>query len=512
MSGSWAKPLGKRRARPAVSGLVALAAGLGTFLVYLQTLAPTISTNDAARFQISAPVLGTGHPTGYPTFILLGKLFTLLPVGDPAYRVNLMAAVFGATAAALLVLVVRELGGRLLPAAGAAALLAFSATFWSQATVAEVYTMHTAFMLGVTYLLLRWRYKREPVYLLSAAVLYGFSLGNNAGMVLLAPAYLILALIGRRRELTLKRLLSAAALGIVGASVYLYIPLRGFAGAWHNYGDPVNNWSDVWRLVSGARFQNLMASSPQEAFSGLGSFVWGLSLQVPHPPGFILAAGALTGGAYGLWVLVRRDAVVGGALVVALGCTLLYAASYRIPDVAVYYIPVYVLLFLTTAVAASDLAGRLRRAPSGLSAGHLVLAAPLLAAGLALALNFEEQDRSGYRAERERAEEAFAALPPDAIVYGKVEVLPMTYLRQVEGEREDLSLRWLDGATLEEHFAADLSSGRPVYFVEDPLYTERYLQGVEGLANPREQDGLVRLVPEPATPEPAIPEPEDSGS
>ena len=343
MSGSWARSHKKHLASPAVSGLVALAAGLGTFLVYLRTLAPTVASNDAARFQIAAPVLGTGHPTGYPTFILLGKLFTLLPVGDPAYRLNLMAAVFGALAVALLVLVVRELGGRLLPAAGAAALLAFSATFWSQATVAEVYTMHAAFVLAVTYLLLLWRRKREPSYLLSAAVVYGFSLGNNAGMALLAPAYLILALAGRRGELTVRRLFYAGVLGVLGLSIYLYIPLRGFAGAWHNYGDPVNDWSDVWRLVSGARFQGLMASSPREVFSGLGSFLWELSLQVPHPPGFLVAAGLLAGGAYGLWSLARRDLAVGGALAGALGCTLLYAASYRIPDIAVYYIPVYVL-------------------------------------------------------------------------------------------------------------------------------------------------------------------------
>ena len=495
MSGSWAKPPKKHLASLAVSGLVAFAAGLGTFLVYLRTLAPTVATNDAARFQIAAPVLGTGHPTGYPTFILLGKLFTFLPVGDPAYRLNLMAAVFGAGVAALLVLVVRELGGRMLPAVGAAALLAFSATFWSQATVAEVYTMHATFVLAVTYLLLLWRRKREPAYLLSAAVLYGFSLGNNAGMVLLAPAYLILMLAGRRGELTVKRILSAAALGVLGLSVYLYIPLRGFAGAWHNYGDPVNNWSDVWRLVSGARFQGLMASSPQEVLSGLGSFVWELSLQVPHPVGFLLAAGLLAGAGRGLWVLARRDFAVGGALAVALGCTLLYAASYRIPDIAVYYIPVYVLLFLATAIAASDLANRFRRMSHRSPAKYLVLAAPLAVAGLALVLNFDEQDRSDYRVERARAEETFAALPQNAVVYGKVEVLPMTYLRQVEGERRDLTLRWLDGATLEDNLAADLDSGQPVYFVRDPLYTERYLEGTGNLAVPREQDGLVRLIP-----------------
>ncbi len=115
---------------------MALAVWLTAFGVYLNTVAPTVlavapDAQDAGKFQISAPLLGTGHPTGYPTYIMLGKLFTYLPFGDVAYRVNLMSAFFGAMTAALLFLMACKLGSRTLPAAGAALLLAFSATFWS---------------------------------------------------------------------------------------------------------------------------------------------------------------------------------------------------------------------------------------------------------------------------------------------------------------------------------------------------------------------------------------------
>lgn len=159
MSGLWPDQRTGAPKKPSrlSSGIPALAIGLGTFFVYLTTLAPTVAGNDAGRFQIAAPLLGTGHPTGYPTFILLGKLFTHLPFGDVAYRMNLMSAFFGAVAAALFFLVAREIGAQMLPAAGGAFIMAFSATLWSQANVAEVYTLHAAFLLGVLWLMLLWR-------------------------------------------------------------------------------------------------------------------------------------------------------------------------------------------------------------------------------------------------------------------------------------------------------------------------------------------------------------------
>ena len=311
MFGHWAKP-GSHQ--PKGNLLAATAVGIGSFAVYLTTLAPTVTTNDAGRFQIAAPVLGIGHPTGYPTFILLGKLFTYLPFGDVAYRMNLMAATFGTITAVLLFLVAREAGSSRLPAAGIALLMAFSSTFWSQATVAEVYTMHAAFVLGVAYLLLRWRRTTQGLYVLLAALLYGVSLGNNAGMVLLLPAYLILVLVSRHRSISSRLSVGAGGLFLLGLSVYAYVPIRGFAGAWHNYGDPVNNWPEVWKLVSGARFQGLMGLSPPELFEGLKQFVPALLDQAPQPLGAFVGLLLLAGGVYGIRVLLRGDIVIGGGV------------------------------------------------------------------------------------------------------------------------------------------------------------------------------------------------------
>lgn len=490
MSGSWAseKPLQHPSRAIAACGV-----WLGTFLVYLTTLAPTVATNDAGRFQIAAPVLGTGHPTGYPTFILLGKLFTYVPVGDLAYRMNLMAAFFGALAAALFFLVAAEIGARALPAVGGALIFAFSATFWSQAAFAEVYTMHAAFILGVAYLLLRWRRTGSAPYVLAAALVYGLSLGNNAGMVLLAPAFAVLLFAGRLKVVSAGLLGLAAVECVLGLAVYAYVPIRGFAGAWHNYGDPVRDWGDVWALVTGARFQGLMGGSPAQLLQGTGRFVYDLALQAQPPLGFLFGPLLLAGGVYGTLAVFRRDRAVGVSLALGLGATLLYAAAYRIADIAVYYIPVYLFLGLALSVAVTRLAER--RAERS---WPLVLAAPLVVAGLLLISNHSAMDRSDYYAERERSEATIGRLPEGAILYGKVPIIPITYLQEVEGVREDVTLRWLDGGTQERHLEGDLKSGRPVYFISDPRYNEAYLGGAEPYARFREEDGLIRLIPREA--------------
>ena len=77
-----------------VAGVLAL----GAFAVYVVTLAPDVLPGDSGEFQLAVPLLGIVHPTGYPLYLLLGRLFTLLPVASIAYRVNLFSAASAALA------------------------------------------------------------------------------------------------------------------------------------------------------------------------------------------------------------------------------------------------------------------------------------------------------------------------------------------------------------------------------------------------------------------------------
>ena len=144
--------------------VIALIIGLAGFVFYAATAAPSVATlfDDSLEFQVVLPTLGIAHPSGYPLYTLLGKLFTLLlPFRDPAGRVNLLSALCAGAALGVLYLLAQKVAGNRAAAATATALFALSPAWWSQATIAEVYALHGLFVVLFLYLLLRWEEARS---------------------------------------------------------------------------------------------------------------------------------------------------------------------------------------------------------------------------------------------------------------------------------------------------------------------------------------------------------------
>ncbi|MBI4025645.1 MAG: DUF2723 domain-containing protein [Verrucomicrobia bacterium] len=147
------------------------------FAVYVFTLAPNVTLEDSGEFLTASYHLGVPHPPGYPVWAISAYLFEQIPFGNAAWRVNLMSAFYGMLAAGMLCLITCKLAARLwtldrfrefsLPgishetissAAGIVAGLvyAFIDTMWSQAVIAEVYTLNSFFFTALCLLVLRW--------------------------------------------------------------------------------------------------------------------------------------------------------------------------------------------------------------------------------------------------------------------------------------------------------------------------------------------------------------------
>ena len=103
--------------------------------LYLRTLAPSVAFlfDDSLEFQLVGYRLAVAHPTGYPLYTLLLKLFSFLPFGDVAYRANLLSAVCAALAVAIVYLAALQLTQSVFASLVAALALAVSPVFWSQA-------------------------------------------------------------------------------------------------------------------------------------------------------------------------------------------------------------------------------------------------------------------------------------------------------------------------------------------------------------------------------------------
>ncbi|MFQ6014371.1 MAG: DUF2723 domain-containing protein [Anaerolineae bacterium] len=312
-----------------------------SFLLYLHTLAPTVAAifDDSLEFQLVAYQLGIAHPTGYPLYTLLGKVFTLLPLGDVAYRVNLMSAVFGALTISFLYLTAHRIIGYRLPAMVAALGLAVSPVFWSQAVVAEVYTLNATFVALVLFLLLEWEDTPQAPgqgvwksYL--AVAVYGLSLTHHRTMLLLAPAMALYAWLTNRRLFTDFRSWGRLALALLTPLLlYLYIPIRGLSttsldGAYQN------TLPGFLRWVTSGGYTVFLTENPLAQQRPL-SFYFNLFLDQFGMVGVAL-------GLLGLLHL-RRSLKLLALLGLAFLTNFLFALGYRVADIEVFLIPTFLL-------------------------------------------------------------------------------------------------------------------------------------------------------------------------
>ncbi|HSS34851.1 MAG TPA: DUF2723 domain-containing protein, partial [Patescibacteria group bacterium] len=246
-----------RRRWPALGPLAPAIVGLLSFVVYLRTLLPGIAFGDWGEMQTISHVLGVAHPTGYPTYVILGWFAQLVPVGSVAFRLNVLSAILVATALATLCAIVRRLGVRPLLAAAMALALGAVGTVWAAATVAEVNPLHLLFCALLIHRALVWEADRRPRDLVLGGLLIGLSVGNHLLTLFVAPFVVVFVLWVGRRELIARPWLVLPALlaGVLGASVYLYIPLAAAASPPLPYNHP-RTFDDVWWLVSGRQFRD----------------------------------------------------------------------------------------------------------------------------------------------------------------------------------------------------------------------------------------------------------------
>jgi len=488
------------------------AAGLfaGSFLVYLHTLAPSVATifDDSLEFQLVCYLPGIAHPTGYPLYTLLGKLFTYLPLGDVAYRVNLMSAFFASLAASILYATLRLLISHRVPALLGAATFAVSPVFWSQAVIAEVYTLHAVFVAAVLCLLLAWSHSsqmepseqggplRDPTTLLSLlALVYGLSLTHHRTMLLLAPAAVLYIALVDRHVFTNGRLLARLALLTVAPlTLYLYLPLRGMTMSSLD-GVYENTFTGFLSYIAAGSYgiflrENPLAQSRDLAFNAL------LLRDQFTLVGIILAA---VGLAYSL--TKRRAALL---LLIFAVTTALFALGYLVPDIQVFLIPLFLVCALWIGMGFAALwelilalLGAVKKRESatlrhGLYSG-------LLICGSVLPLSLWQANRDHVDLSRRWEVHDYGVdmlsqpLEDDSVVVGLLgEKTLLNYFQETEGLRPDLATISADAE--DERLAeirAQLENGHPVYLT-------RPLKGVEELYHLFSLGPLIRVSERPA--------------
>ncbi len=489
-----ANPLASAWVRLICAALVFVAA----ITLYASTLAPTVTLVDSGELILAARTLGVAHPPGFPLYVLLAHVFTWLPIGSVAARVNFASALFAALAAATLTLVVAEMllslnalpfttsksqksdrrarkpspdAARSQPASGverwviyvapcvmAGLLFAGSRTLWAYATITEVYTLSTLLIVVIFFLMFGWRRRvvaeraasgkairgghiasPHDRWLYAAALVFGLALGvHHVSVAVTLPAFALLVLAAEGFGFfASKRLLKAAMFAAAGLAVYLYLPLAAHAKPLLNWGDP-HSPERIWWHVTGKQYQVFFDFSPEIVIRQFKVF---LSL-IGREFGFNWLPLGLLMALVGLVALFKRDHTLGWCFVTIIAFDLAWALNYEIAeDKDAYYLPTFLTLSIAAGYGIVWLLERLRRTRMPVkpvvSIGVVVA---LLIPAIAIAANFDFNNRHRYFIARDYVENILKTVEPNGMLLTDDWQVysPLLYLREVEGVRKDV--------------------------------------------------------------------------
>ncbi len=353
--------------------LQALSVSLIAFLVYMKTLAPTVTFIDSGELAAVACILGVAHPTGYPLFTLLGWAFSKLPIAsEEIVRLNIMAAFFCTAGVYIFYLLVHRLvsiiaanslsqklavqkeitTGISIASAGSTLLLAFSETYWSQATSIEVYSLHALLLALVLFCFFKAAYDDDDVTGLNDKngrlpkgawwFLFAFTLGlsftNHMTTILLAPGLLFLYFATQGSTIdSWKRIGLMSVPFIVGLSVYLYLPVRAAQSPALNWGNTVTLERFLWHF-SGKQYRVWIFSSTEAAARQLKYFVTSLPSEFAYI-GLILAF-------VGCMLLWRTNRKLFVGIMLLFSTCVLYSINYDIHDIDSYFLLAYLCVAL----------------------------------------------------------------------------------------------------------------------------------------------------------------------
>lgn len=459
---------------------LATALGLAALLLYVRTLAPGVLDGDSGEWQYMANILGVAHSTGYPLYLLLAKIFTLIPLGNPAWRVNFFSAACAAASLPFVYALARRFSGSRAAALIAASLFALAPTLWASAVEAEVYALNTLLLAIALYLAVRWYDTHYVRYLFGLAFAFGLALDNHRVALFIAPALLLL-LSTQRRWLSIGKLAAAAALVILPLLLYLYIPLRasqllqdqstanwalyprseamlkGTISAYYN-----NTPYGIINLITGFDNRNKLGFQDDSTDSLAARLINAVALLIEQFNPLILILALI-----GLILMLRRERAAALFMILwAVGISAI-SIELRAQSTRFYFSGAYLVVALFLAMGVSAL---LAWSQKRYWSRVLVLAGLIAILLVTLVINFASMDRSGFRDYDTYARSVLGDnLASNAVVIAPWEIATgLRYLQFVEGQRPDLLI--IHESPVRPQFDKLLGSarslGRSFYYVQ----------------------------------------------
>ena len=416
---------------------------LSLFGIYLFTMAPGLTWanngSDGGDLITAAYTSGIVHPTGYPLYLLIARLFQFIPIGSLAYRTNLMSAVFTALSAALIYgIVTRTLNEQGHKQAWLAALISgyafgLAPLVWSQAVITEVYALH-AFLTALILYLFVTVFQNVKIITLERirGLALGLAIGNHVTTIFMLPLILI-----SRNEVNLDSPKSRSPSSLIrhlvwfsiGLSIYLTLPLRALTTPPMNWGNPIT-LKRLWWLVSGELYRSYYL---QFSFSDILGRIQAWASMLPQQFGWL----GLVLGFTGLILYFVPSRLYLASIWISLAYSL-FAFLYSSEDSYVYLIPMYVSFAIWIGLGAGNLSKSLPFHYTVVSWGVFLL---LIGYFVFRVLGYVDQvDASKDLRAEKFGRQVMAEVPKDTLVFVKGDraVFTIWYFHFALQERTDM--------------------------------------------------------------------------
>jgi hypothetical protein len=405
------------------------------FLTSSHRLTWTNFGNDGGDFWSAILTNGVPHPTGYPTYLLLGWLFQRFPFGDPYFKAVLLSYLPAAIAAGLLsAWVASQRNGHRISGVVTGLLWGMSPALWSQAIIIEVYALQSLFSVLALWwftLLLR-KTPLFPEWLLYVLAFgFGLGAGNHSTQALMLPACLACLFIYAKQTKKYRQVILQLIVGCLGGLVYLALPIRASHFPPINWGNPQTLSGFLWE-VSGAPYRSLLGTISANTLVGrLFSSATILREQV-GALGIVL-------GVFGGCDLFQKDRKAFWLSLWIFSIYLAFSIGYNTADSTGYLIPSW-MIFCAWSGISLDAAQAIRWKKWRLSQVIFLVIAAWLAIRIPIIIK-QIMPADRYLA-ADMVEKALAELPANAIVvtYSELDSFPLWAYHFGLGWRKDISI------------------------------------------------------------------------
>ncbi|MGQ9811747.1 MAG: protein O-mannosyl-transferase family, partial [bacterium] len=437
---------------------------IGILGCYIFTISPTVSFWDSGEFIATSYILGVPHPPGTPFYVLVGRLFSMIPFVRPALGVNLMSAVSGGLAAFFLYLITVDLlvMWRGVPksayekivviCSGASAAIAgaFGGSCWTNSIEAEVYAPSAFVMALTTWLVLKWSktWKEEGARNRLVLIVYLVSLcvGLHLGTVLVLPAFVIFAaLVDPDLFRDWRFIVFVVFVGLLGLSNHLYLPIRSHLNPAIDEASP-EKWEAFKDCLLRKQYKPMNPFIRNASWSFQFGMFWRYFYEQwtsDHFPwtSLLILFGTIGGIVH--FFKHRRTFVLMGVLFLLLSLGLVIYMNFTDHEVRerdYFFAHGFFFFCVWIGFGFAYLSDLVKSSKNWESFGNVVPIFLLIFTGSTFLVNFEAHDRRGEYNAYDYGYNLLATVDRDGLLFtnGDNDTFPLWFMQEVEGFRKDV--------------------------------------------------------------------------